>query len=83
MEQANTSDAGNGENAVIQRAAHERTVLARVEYLTDVMGDILNHVGGDPDTLRGRMEGRSGGSHGGPDSVDGGASDQAPSKAED
>ena len=55
----------------------ERTVLARVEFLTEVMGDILNHVGGDPDALRAKLEGKAGGSGGGT------GGDQGPSKAED
>ena len=69
----------NRDNALIQRAAHERTVLARVEYLSDVMSDILNHVGGDPDALRQKLQS----SNDDLDGADGGASDQAPSKAED
>lgn len=55
----------------------EKTVLERVEFLTEVMGDILNHVGGDPDALRAKLAGKPGGSGG----ETGG--DQGPSKAED
>jgi hypothetical protein len=72
-------DAANRDTALIQRAAHERTVLARVEYLSDVMCDILNHVGGDPDALRQKLQG----GNGDVDGTDGGASDQAPSKSKD
>ena len=42
------------------------------------MGDILNHVGGDPDALRAKLDGTAGGSGGGS-----GGDDQGPSKAED
>lgn len=46
----------------------------------DLMGDILNHVGGDPDAVLHRLQDKADGGNG---STDGRASDQAPSKAED
>jgi hypothetical protein len=73
----------------------ERSVLKRIEYLTDVMGDILNHVGGDADralsnlagqSANGRGNGNGGGGGGGAgadEQMSGTGASDAPSKADD
>ena len=84
LDQAHGNDASNADSAAAtQHAASEKTVLARVEYLSDLMADILSHVGGDPEALQQKLKGKAGGSDGGSSGSDGKASDQAPSKAED